>query len=219
MRLAVDCVTLSFDRGALFLLLVERKNPPFQGKRALPGGFVEENESVELAARRELLEETAVETDRVEQLAVFSDPGRDPRGRVVSVAHLALVRRAAAEPRAGSDASSAAWIPIRQAKDLAFDHDQMVALALARLSARAESYVFGEALLPERFTLSDLQALTEVLLGRSLDKRNFRRKVLDTGVLIATGEREQGVAHRAAQLYRFDRRRTRGLDRRWQAAD
>lgn len=204
--LTADVVAIRFDGSALSLLVIERKNPPYAGIRALPGGFVEMDETVERAAARELAEETGLEGVEVEQLFTFSDPERDPRTRVVSVAHLAQVGMDVAV-RAGDDASNAGFIPLAEAQGLAFDHDRIVEKALERLRFKARHEAFGSELLPARFTLSELQRLYEVVLGRSLDKRNFRKKMLSRGYLVPTGEFQKGVAHRAARFFRFDRRK------------
>lgn len=207
--LAADVVALAFDGRELQVLLIQRAHDPFAGKWALPGGFVEPNESAEQAATRELQEETGLSGVSVEQLHTFSNPGRDPRGWVVSVAHLALLRMAEHAPNAGDDAGKAEWVPVRRARDLAFDHDQALALALTRIRARAERFPFGAELLPARFTLRELTGLHQAVLGEALDKRNFRKRVLSWAPLVALDDRESGVRHRRARYYRFDGRRMR----------
>jgi 8-oxo-dGTP diphosphatase len=213
--LAADVVALAFDGSKLRVLLIRRKNEPYARRWALPGGFVEPTESAEVAARRELLEETSVEAGSLEQLVTLSEPGRDPRGWVVSVVHLALLPFESAVPTSGDDAAGAEWVSVQAARDLAFDHDLALELALRRVRARAERFPFGAELLPERFTLRELQTLHEVLSGRALDKRNFRKRVLAWPSLVALDDKERGVAHRRARYYRFDRRRYR----RWAVAE
>jgi len=211
--LTVDCVVFGLDEGALKVLLVRRESEPFAGRWAIPGGFVNMDETVERAALRELAEETSLENVFLEQLYTFSRVDRDPRERVVSVAHYALVRLSDHRVKAATDAREASWFLADEVRGLAFDHDEILRVALERLRSKLTYKPIGFELLPSKFTLSDLQQLYETVLGKPLDKRNFRRKLLETNVLIALDERELGVAHRAAQLYRFDKRRYRELER------
>lgn len=194
--------------ASLEVLLVERGREPFHGLWALPGGFVRADESLEEAARRELEEETGLPQPYLEQLYTFGEPDRDPRGRVLSVAYFALVPASEGAVHGGSDAARAAWHPASALPDpLAFDHARILEVALKRLRAKVRYSPVGFELLPESFTLTDLQRLYEAILGRTLDKRNFRRKILRTGIVEATGESQRGVAHRAARFYRFARGR------------
>lgn len=211
--LTVDCVVFGWSGDALELMLVRRGAEPFRGRWALPGGFVHIGEDLEEAARRELEEETGTSQLYLEQLYTFGDPGRDPRGRVITVAYYALVSLADHPVRGGSDAEAAAWFPTSDPPPLAFDHGEIVRLARERLRGKVRYAPIGFELLPSRFTLTQLQRLYEVILERELDKRNFRKKVLSLDLLVATGEHETGVARRAAQLYRFDRRKYRELTR------
>lgn len=215
-QVAVDCVVfgvqlaLPNNPGAddrLMVLLVERAPEPFQGQLALPGGFVLAGEDLVDAAERELVEETGVKLAYLEQLYTFGAPGRDPRGRVLSVAWMALVRPSAHQLTPDTDAADARWVPVAEAPPLAFDHDRILATALERLRGKVRWQPIGFDLLPPRFTLTWLQRLYEVILEQDLDKRNFRRKVLKTGLLIDTGERLTGVAHKPPSLYAFDRER------------
>lgn len=212
-----DCVVfgVTFESGgaALRVLLIERGEAPFEGAPALPGGFVRIDETVDEAARRELREETGLDDVFLEQLYTFGGLDRDPRGRVVSVAYYALVNLADHGVRSGTDARAARWVPVQDAQRLAFDHDQILAVALERLRGKVRYQPIGFEMLPERFKLSQLQSLYEAILGRPLDKRNFRKRILAMGLLSAAGE-ERGVPHRAARLYRFDKRRYESLRRR-----
>ena len=211
--LAVDCVVFGMDDEGLRLLLIERGLPPFEGEWALPGGFVHTDETVDDAARRELKEETGIEKVFLEQLYTFSELQRDPRERVISIAYYALVNLIDHRVRAATDAREAAWFSVNDVPTLAFDHAEILNVALTRLRGKLGYQPIGFELLPQYFALSQLQHLYEVVLERELDKRNFRKKVLATGLLIETKEVQQDVAHRAARLYRFDERKYRQLAR------
>jgi len=202
----VDCVVFGLDDEDLKVLLIERDRPPFAGTWALPGGFVEPAETLAAAALRELAEETGVSKVFLEQLYTFGEPGRDPRDRVITVAYYGLVRRLDHAPKAASDARSVGWFPASRCPPLAFDHAEIVALARQRLQAKLRYQPVGFELLPRKFTLSQIQRVYEAVLERPLDKRNFRKKLLGTGVLMELDETQRDVAHRAARLYRFDRR-------------
>jgi 8-oxo-dGTP diphosphatase len=211
--LTVDCVVFGLDEGDLKVLLIKRGVEPFKSKWALPGGFVHEDETLDEAARRELEEETSVKQLFLEQLYTFGDPGRDPRGRVVSVAYYALVRLSDHGVKAATDAGEAAWFSVWDLPRLAFDHDEILQMALARLKAKVRYQPIGFSLLPPKFTLSQLQRLYEVILERELDKRNFRKKLLSMELLEELDEVEQDVAHRAARLYRFNHRKYLQLEK------
>src|SRR5512140_3354922 len=211
--LTVDCVVFGYDEGELKVLLIERGLEPFKGRWALPGGFVRVDETVDDAARRELSEETGLTRVYLEQLYTFGALGRDPRERVVSVAYYALVNLADHRVKAATDAREAAWFVVHDVPRLAFDHEEIVNVALERLRGKVRYRPLGFELLPPKFTLSMLQRLYEKILERELDKRNFRKKVLSMGLLEELDEVEQDVAHRAARLYRFDRKRYRELER------
>lgn len=216
--LTTDCVVFGLDltAGQLKVLLVRRGAEPFAGDWALPGGFVNEGESPQDAAARELREETGLHDLFLEQLYTFGNPGRDPRGWIVSVANYALVRLDEQHARAASDAAEVAWFDAYRPLRMAFDHAGILDTALARLRGKVRYQPIGFRLLPPRFTLSQAQRLYETVLQRPLDKRNFRKKVLSLDVLEPLRERERGVAHRAARLYRFDRDRYRALCERGQ---
>jgi 8-oxo-dGTP diphosphatase len=211
--LAVDCVVFGLDEDDLKVLLIRRDLEPFQGKWALPGGFVRMDETVEEAAKRELAEETGVARIFLEQLYTFSAVDRDPRERVVSVAYYALVNLSDHRVKAATDAREAAWFAASDLPALAFDHDAIVDKALDRLRGKVRYQPVGFELLPGKFTLRMLQRLYEKVLEKELDKRNFRKKVLGMGLLEELDEVEQDVAHRAARLYRFDKKRYRELEK------
>lgn len=203
--LTVDCVVFGLDRQqTLKVMLIQRKLSPFQGSWALPGGFVRMDESLEAAALRELHEETGIEKLFLEQLYTFGTVDRDPRERVVTVAYYALINLEEQRIQAASDASEAAWFAIDALPALAFDHEQILSLALNRLQTKVCYEPIGFELLPKKFTLFQLQRLYETILGQELDKRNFRKKILNMGLLRELEERQQDVPHRAAKLYEFD---------------
>jgi 8-oxo-dGTP diphosphatase len=202
-HLSVDVVIFSLREKDLKVLLIRRGHAPFQGKWAIPGGFVNADESLDAAARRELEEETEVREVYLEQLYTFGEPKRDPRGRVVTVAYFALVGEDVAA-RAGDDAAAVTWRSVNDLPALAFDHDEIVQYALQRLRYKLEYTAVGFELLPNEFTLSELQAAYEIVLGEKLDKRNFRRRIAEAGVLVETSRFREGDGQgRPARLYRY----------------
>ncbi len=211
--LTVDCVVFGFDEGALKVLLIRRGIEPYQNKWALPGGFVRPDETLNEAARRELHEETGLREIYLEQLYTFGEIDRDPRERVVSVAYFALVRRADHLPAAATDAAEAAWFEVGKVPVLAFDHAEILAMALERLRGKIRWQPVGFELLPKKFTLTQFQALYEAILGRELDKRNFRKKLLALDLLVALEESTTAGSRRPAQLFRFDQRKYQTLTR------
>ena len=214
--LTVDCVVFGLDveEDELKVMLIQRDLPPFEGRWALPGGFVRLTETAEDAARRELKEETGIEKVYLEQLYTFSELKRDPRERVVTVAYYALVNLNEHTIKATTDARNAAWCSISDLPELAFDHDRILLTALKRLKGKLRYEPIGFELLPTKFTLSQLQALYEIVLERPLDRRNFRKKILSMGLLIDLHEVQEDVAHRAARLYSFDEKKYRQLKKR-----
>jgi 8-oxo-dGTP diphosphatase len=202
LRVTVDIVVFTIREGDLQVLLVRRGVPPFEGEDAIPGGFLREGESLEEAAARELYEETSVRDVFLEQLYTFGDPKRDPRGRVITVAYYALVASDRLSLMAGADAADARWFPVTRLPHLAFDHQHILDYALERLRNKLEYTTVGFQLLPEKFTLRELQTVYETILGRRLDKRNFRRKIALLGILKPLKE-WQRTGRKPAQLYRF----------------
>jgi 8-oxo-dGTP diphosphatase len=202
----VDCVVFGLDDEDLKVLLIRRDLPPFEDKWALPGGFVRLNETLDEAARRELQEETSLERVFLEQLYTFGAIDRDPRERVITVAYYALVRLSDHRVQAATDARDAVWFAMDDLPPLAFDHDQILETAHQRLQGKVRYQPIGFELLPSKFTLTQLQKLYEIVLGRVLDKRNFRKKIQGMGILEELDEVEKGVAHRAARLYRFNKK-------------
>ncbi len=201
---AVDLVVFTAVKDQLQVLLVQRKDWPFKGRWALPGGFVREQEGLMDAAKRELEEETGVSDVYLEQLRAFGDPVRDPRTRVITVAHYALILSERLNMRASGDAGEVRWWSVYELPELAFDHDIILDLALTRLRGQIMTSRVAFRLLPEKFTLTEIQKLYEIILGKALDKRNFRKKILSTGVLIETAETVLKGRHRPARLFRFN---------------
>jgi len=213
----VDIVVFGTDLDDLFdplkVLLIRRGRGVWKDAWALPGGYVrtgdakDPGESLDEAAQRELEEETHCQVTYLEQLYTFGDPARDPRGRTISVAYYALVRTADYEAHGGGDAADAFWAPIDQAKNLAFDHDEILSVALERLKAKVRYAPIGFNLLPYKFSLADLHRLYEAVLMRDIDKRNFYERARALGILKEAGvEKSGGKPGRCAKLYRFDKR-------------
>ena len=215
---ALFTVAGSLNQLRLQVLLIQRNEAPFAGAWALPGGFVREDEDLADAARRELAEETGLGEAYLEQVTAVGTPGRDPRGHTVTIVWAGLVPGDASALRAGGDARLARWTDMDTLPRLAFDHAALLTQALAHLRRRIGEAPVCFELLPKTFTLSELQSLTEAILGRTVDRRNLRRKVQETGLVEeAQGKRQEG-AHRPAQLYRLtpgafdpERRREREL--------
>ncbi len=211
--LTVDCVIFGLDleEESLKVMLIERDIEPFVGVWAIPGGFVRSGETLAGAAIRELREETGITDVFLEQLYTFGNPGRDPRGWVVSVAYYALVSPEKHAIHAATDARQARWFPVSSLPRLAFDHDEILKTALERIRGKLTYAPVGFELLPRKFTIKQLQKLYEVVLGRKLDNRNFRKKIFSMDVLRELDELQRGVPHRAARLYKFDERKYKQL--------
>lgn len=211
-ELAVDLVVLTVQADALHTLLVQRAYEPFRGRWALPGGFVLPREGLYAAATRELAEETGVDRPprHLEQLATYGEPDRDPRGRVVSVAFLALGPEHP-EPVAGTDAAASRWAPVGSVLGtrtpaggrLAFDHETILADGVERARSKLEYSAVATAFCPDEFTVAQLRRVYEIVWGTRLDPRNFHRKVTNTaGFLLATGRTTRRDGGRPAALYR-----------------
>lgn len=216
---AVDIVVFAIRDGALYVALIRRAMPPFEGKWAIPGGFVLPEETLDHAAKRELREEAGIRVanEYLEQLFTFGDVHRDPRGRVISVTYLALIHGEHVEPRGGSDAADARWwsvdalLPSAKASGskppLAFDHAEILSYALQRLRYKLEYTNVAYALLAERFTFAQLQSAYEAILGKSLDKRNFRKKIVGLDFVKPTHQWQRMGKGRPAQLWQFTKRK------------
>ncbi len=201
--LTVDVVCFTLRENRLNVLLIQRAEPPFAGMWALPGGFVQMEESLEQAALRELEDETGIREAYLEQLYTYGETNRDPRGRVVTVAYFALISADKPVRIEGTrEVTRAGWFPVDELPELAFDHTEIIGYALRRLRYKLEYTAIGFELLPGAFTLTQLQYTYEIVLNEKLDKRNFRRRVLQAGVIEQTPQMRGGEG-RPARLYRY----------------
>lgn len=198
----VDVAVFTIQDNDLKVLLIQRAGEPFAGMWALPGGFVGMRESLRRAAWRELREETGVRAAFLEQLSAFGHPDRDPRERVITVAYYALLPFGRLRIRAASDARDARLFGLGDLPQLAFDHQKILRRARERLKSKVNDPVIALQLMPESFTLSELQSGYELILEEKLDKRNFRKKVQGLGLIEATGELRRTGPYRPARLYR-----------------
>ena len=197
-----DCVIFGFDGVSIKMLLIQRGIEPFKEKWAFPGGFMKIDETAEECAKRELEEETGLKNAAVEQFYTFSDVNRDPRERVITVAHYALVRLS--EVKGGDDAASARWFAMDEVPSLAFDHDRILRMAVNRLKERICFEPIGFELLPEVFTMTELQNLYEAILEVKFDRRNFYNKMLKLGILTEAEPRPANASRRTPSKYRFN---------------
>jgi len=202
----VDLVIFTVDDKKLKVLLVRRANEPFEGYWSIPGGFLKKGESLEEAASRVMEEKTGVREVYLEQLYTFGRPDRDPRARIITVTYFALIPWMRLIQPGSRKISDLAWFSVDDVPELAFDHMEILRRAVTRLRAKVSysSIVYG--LLPEAFRLSDLQKMYEIIINEKLDKRNFRKRMLATGLLEETGKKERLGAHRPAMLYQFKTR-------------
>lgn len=211
--LAVDCVVFGFEAASLKVLLVRREEAPYKGKYAFPGTFVHIDETLDDSAYR-ALSRTGITRLYLEQLYTFGELERDARERVVTVAYYALVKPSDYRLIQGDASRNAEWFEVNKHPTLAFDHDAILKTAVERLRGKVSYQPIGFELLPDKFTLTQLQALYETILQETLDKRNFRKKILSMGLLVPLDEKTTQVAHRAAQLYRFDEKKYMSLKKR-----
>lgn len=198
-----DCVIFGYDGKDLKVLLVQRGIPPFKGMWAFPGGYLQMDEDAIKGAKRELKEETGLEDAFIEQFKTFTAVDRDPRGRVITIAHLALVK--ISEVRGGDDAAAAKWYRLADIPQLAFDHDMILREALKALREKIHFEPVGFELLPEKFTMPQLQNLYESILDVRFDRRNFASKMLHIGILEDTGDRPADAPSRVPAYYRFNK--------------
>jgi len=206
-QLSVDAVVFGYEAGTISILLVKRKYEPFKGKWAIPGGFVLNNESLEEAVQRELKEETGIHINYLEQLYTFGNPERDPRNRVVSVAYFGLIKPSTFKIVADTDAEEVQWFKITDLPSLSFDHADILKLAINRLQGKITYEPIGFELLDEKFPFSDLEKLYSTLLGRPVDRRNFRKKILSLNILDELDEKFSRGSGRPANLFKFNSKR------------
>lgn len=206
-----DCVIFGFNGERLQVLLIERGIEPFKGRWAFPGGFLKMDETAEEGAKRELKEETGLENAYIQQLHTFSAPNRDPRERVITIAYYALVK--IQEVKGGDDAASARWFPLDEIPPLAFDHDYILRMATQRLREQIHFQPIGFELLPEKFTIRELQSLYEAILGINFDRRNFAKKMLHLEILTELDETVWRTPKREARLYKFNAEKYEELKR------
>ncbi|MFD1770299.1 NUDIX hydrolase [Sphingobacterium suaedae] len=206
----IDCVIYSFNEGKLQLLLTERNEYPYKDWWALPGFFVEKDEEMEDAVKRILYEHTGLKDIFMEQLGAFAGVKRHPQGRILTVAFSTIVKYEDVKSKIKPITSymrQAKWFSIEDLPELAFDHYQIIEQSLRKLKESVNYSTVVYELLPEKFTLTQLQQAYEAILGKSLDKRNFRKKIANAGFLKELQEVQKGVSYRAARLYKFDRRK------------
>jgi len=202
----VDVLFFTIKDDKLQVLLIKRAQWPYEGSWAIPGGFVKMEEDLDTAARREISEECGVDIPYLEQLYTFGDPKRDPRTRVITVAYYALAPYKEIKNIQSDEVVEAKFFPVESLPKMAFDHKHIIEVGFGRLRKKIGYSNIAFGLLPEYFSLSDIQKTYEVINGRSLDKRNFRKWMLGSGLLESTSKKSVGVAHRPAMLYRFAKR-------------
>jgi len=213
-KVAVDAIVFGYSKAdGVSLLLIQRKYDPYKASWAIPGGFVLDEESLEEAVRRELMEETGIAVNYLEQLYSFGNPGRDPRQRIISIAYFGLVKAAQfQELKASTDAENAAWFPIDKLPKLAFDHKEILNVAIERLRTKVRYQPIGFELLDKKFPFSDLEKLYTALLDRQINRRNFSKKILSFGFLEETGELSKSEGKgRPSKMYQFNQKRYREL--------
>lgn len=206
---SIDCVLFGFDAGELKILLIERNEEPYKDWWALPGNLVGDDESVDQSASRILHELTGLSNIYMEQYYTFGEVDRHPQGRVITVAYYAMLRLGgdkALKP-VSNYAKRAQWVNVKELPKLAFDHQHIFDKGLEKIKRRIKHLPIAFELLPEKFTLTQVQHVYELILGKKLDKRNFRKKILSFGVLRELNEKQKGVSFRAATLYKFDKRK------------
>lgn len=203
-HVAVDCIIFGFDRQELKLLCIKRDFEPEKGRWSLMGGFLKESEDIDQSAERVLYELTGLDDIYLEQLQAYGERDRDPAGRVISIAYYALIDSVRFDKQI-SRTYDARWFSLDHLPDLVFDHRVMVDKAIRRLQRKCRTQPVGFELLPEKFTLPQLQLLYEEIFGRAFDKRNFRKKILAMGILKKLEEKDKEGSRKGAYLYQFDK--------------
>ena len=203
--LAVDLVVFGYHDQELSVLLLNRKEEPYKNGWTLPGAFLQMEETLQQVCNRILSTKLGIGDLYLEQLYSFDAPGRDPRGRVISIAHYALINPNRFEVVAGQMANDVRWFPVAALPDLGFDHPEIFSKALERLRSKILYYPVGFELLDDTFTMTELHELYECILGITIDRRNFRRKILDSEYIVATGTKREGLKNRHPDLYRFNK--------------
>lgn len=201
---SIDNVVFGYSKGKLHLLLIKREKEPFKDRWALPGGLLDTASTAKNKAIEILKTKAGVNIDFLEQLYTFDEMERDPRSRTISLSYFAFVNTNHYEISVESKSNDAKWFSLTNLPKLAFDHSKIISKAIERIQNKIEYHPLGFELLPEEFTLSELQELYQVILGRELDKRNFRKKILSTGIVVATGKKKIGGRNRQPELYRFN---------------
>jgi ADP-ribose pyrophosphatase YjhB (NUDIX family) len=204
-NVSIDCVIFGFEKSVLEVLLIKRARKPNKGTWALPGGFIKKKELVEDAAHRILEASTGVRNIYLEEIAVFDSVDRFPTHRVFTIGHFALISPEQYQLTTGIDSTEVRWFKMNELPELPFDHENILKVALSKLRSRVRYKPIGFELLPEKFTLPKLQNLYETILDKKLDKRNFRKKILNMNLLKSLKEKDKNNKRRAAFLYRFDK--------------
>lgn len=211
-HVATDAVIFTVRQGELMVLLIQMKKKPYEGKWAVPGGLLGDREKSEEAARRILSTQTGVSDAHLEQLATFDDPKRDALGRVISISYVAVVPSENVVLKTTDRYADVRWWSVAKLPSLAYDHKEIIRVAVERIRGKLEYTNIVWSLLPAQFSLTELQDIYEIILARTLDKRNFRRRVLELGIVTPTGTKRRGDAHRPAELYKFKHRRLEYID-------
>ncbi len=209
----VDIVIFTVRNSELEILLIKRNAQPYLGEWALPGGFFSKNDSLEEAAKKKLYDEAGVKDVYLEQLYTFGDPKRDPRGRIITISYFALINSENIKLDVHvPDVKEAEWVSVKNLPKLAFDHEKIVSYALQRLKWKLEYTNVVYSLLPEKFTLTEMQKVYETILSERVDKRNFRKKILSLKLLKDTKKIKKDVSHRPAKLYSFRKKEPEIID-------